>query len=207
MKSRMTHRSGLSTLIAAGTLAALACMAGCGGKGAEEKASATAANGAAAKAGATNGTKAEERMANAVVSGKTTAPLDLQYDLAAKPDVGQPIEITLQFLPRAAADTLQLEVSSVPGLALLDAGTAKFEKVQTGEAVTSKVRVQADQAGIYYVNVVAHMATKVQTEVRTFSVPVVVGNAPVVQKPAPPKDAAGQPIQSMPAKEVPAKEQ
>jgi len=47
------------------------------------------------------------------------------------------------------------------------------------------------------------MSSKVQTEARSFSVPVVVGTAPAaVQKPAPETDAAGQPTESMPAVET-----
>ena len=145
---------------------------------------------------------AESRMADAVATGKTSAPVDLQYDLLAKPDVGQPFEIELAFLPRLAADTLQVEVSAIPGLTLVNGGGAQFEPVVAGERYTAKVLVNADAAGIYYVNVVARMLTKVQTEARTFSIPVVVGTAPAVQKASPAQDATGQAIQSMPAAET-----
>ena len=145
---------------------------------------------------------ADPRMADAVATGKTSAPVDLQYDLLAKPDVGQPFEIELAFVPRLAADTLEVEVSAIPGLTLVNGGGAKFEPVVAGERYTAKVLVNADAAGIYYVNVVARMLTKVQTEARTFSIPVVVGNAPAAQKAAPAQDATGQAIQSMPAAET-----
>lgn len=195
MNEHAMHRPAIATLVATGALAALLALAGCG-KDSEEKAAAQSKAAAAKTA-----LKAEDRLATAV-GGKATAPLDLQYDLTAKPDVGQPVEVSLQFQPRAAADSLELEVSGVPGLDVVDAGTAKFQPVVSGQALQSKVVVQANQAGIYYVNVVARMVTRVQTEVRTFSVPVVVGNPPAVQKPAPARDASGQTIQSMPALEV-----
>jgi hypothetical protein len=152
------------------------------------------------KAAAT--TPADSRMADAVATGKTSAPVDLQYDLLAKPDVGQPFEIELAFAPRLAADTLEVEVSAIPGLTLVSGGGAKFEPVVAGERYTAKVLVNADAAGIYYVNVVARMITKVQTEARAFSIPVVVGTAPAAQKAAPAQDATGQAIQSMPATET-----
>ena len=152
------------------------------------------------KAAAT--TPADSRMADAVATGKTSAPVDLQYDLLAKPDVGQPFEIELAFAPRLAADTLEVEVSAIPGLTLVNGGGAKFEPVVAGERYTAKVLVNADAAGIYYVNVVARMITKVQTEARAFSIPVVVGTAPAAQKAAPAQDATGQAIQSMPATET-----
>jgi hypothetical protein len=196
MNERTMHRPALARLVATGALAALVALAGCG-KESDEKAAARK-NGAAAKAAL----KAEDRLATAV-GGKATAPLDLKYDLAAKPGVAQPVQVSLEFEPRAAADSIELEVSGVPGLEVVNAGTTRFQPVVSGQALKSTVVVQANQAGIYYVNVVARMVTRVQTEVRTFSVPVVVGDPPVAQKPAPAKDASGQPIQSMPALDVP----
>ena len=50
-------------------------------------------------------------------------------------------------------------------------------------------------------SVVAKVVTKVQTESRAFAVPIVIGSAPAAEKPEPAKDATGQAIQSMPAKE------
>lgn len=193
MNERTKDRPALVRLLAIGAIAALLALAGCGDSG--DKAAA-----AKAKAGAAKAMKAEDRLASAP-GGKATAPLDLKYDLAAKPDVGTPIQVSLQFQPRAAADAIELEVTGVPGLDVVNAGTTKFQSVVSGQPLQSTVVVQANQAGIYYVKVVARMGTRVQTEVRTFSVPIVVGSPPAVQKPAPARDASGQAIQSMPALE------
>jgi len=143
----------------------------------------------------------DSRYATAVVSGKTSAPVDLKYDLSAKPTLGEPFEIELVFQPRLPADTLEIELTGMPGLVVGQQGVFKFEKVQAQTPYTQKVTVQADADGTYYVNVIARMITQVQTEVRTFSIPVVVGTAPAEAKPAPQKDASGQPIESMPATE------
>ena len=50
----------------------------------------------------------DQRMANAVVTGKTAAAVDLKYDVLAKPAVGQPFEVELALLPRVAADSLEV---------------------------------------------------------------------------------------------------
>jgi hypothetical protein len=100
------------------------------------------------------------------------------------------------------ADALELEYTDMPGLILVGARNARFEKVVAGEAYATRVLVRADAPGLFYISVVAKMVTQVQTEARAFSVPVVVGTAPATsQKAAPDKDASGQPIQSMPAQE------
>ena len=143
----------------------------------------------------------DKRMANAVATGKTSAPVDLKFDILAKPDVGAPFEIELALLPRLAADTLSVEVTGIPGLTVVSGGALQFDKVLAGDRHVAKVLVQAEQPGIYYVNVVARMITQVQTEARTFSVPVVVGTVAASAKTEPQRDAAGEAIESLPAEE------
>jgi len=45
------------------------------------------------------------------------------------------------------------------------------------------------------------MVSKVQSEARTFSVPVVVGAVTAAEKPAPAVDTSGEAVESMPAVE------
>jgi hypothetical protein len=207
MNSR-TQGSRFLTGLAIAALGGLLTLMGCSNKSDEEAAAALAPNKVKASGGVAGAGKKppaaddESRLASAVVTGKTSAPVNLKYDLAAKPDVGQPFEIELDFLPRLPADTLDVEVTGMPGLTLVGSGAVKFDKVQAGGTYIQKVLVQADAIGTYYVSVIAKMITPTQTEVRTFSVPVVVGTAPAaVSKPEPQRDASGQAIESMPAKE------
>jgi hypothetical protein len=186
-------------------LVALAALLAACGRGDEETAAtpaAPAADGKAADAAAAPVESPDDkRMANAVATGKVSAPIDLKYDVLAKPDVGQPFEIELALLPRLAADALEVEVTGIPGLTIVSGGAARFEGVTAGERYVAKVLAQASAQGIYYANVVAKMITQVQTEARTFSVPVVIGTVPAAQKTQPQQDASGEAIQSMPAVE------
>ena len=200
---KKTSRSAAASRILA--VIALAAMLAACGRG-EEQTAATpatpAADGKAADAAAAPAESPDDkRMANAVATGKVAAPVDLKYDVLAKPDVGQPFEIELALLPRLAADALEVEVTGIPGLTVVSGGASRFEGITAGERYVAKVLVQADAQGIYYANVVAKMITPAQTEVRTFSVPVVVGAVPAAQKTQPQKDASGEAIQSMPAVE------
>jgi hypothetical protein len=198
-----TFRPGAATRVLA-VVALAAVLVACG-RGEEEQAAATDTP---AAAGAPAGGKSapaespdDKRMANAVVTGKTTAPVDLKYDVLAKPNVGQPFEIELAFSPRLPADALEIEVTGIPGLTVVSGGATRFEGVTSGERYVVKALVQADAPGIYYANVVAKMVTRVQAEARTFSVPVVVGAVPAAQKTEPQKDASGEAIKSLPAVE------
>lgn len=198
-----TFRPGAAARVLA-VVALAAVLAACG-RGEEEQAAATgtpAAAGAPAQGAAAPAESPDDKhLANAVVTGKVGAPVDLKYDVLAKPDVGQPFEIELALLPRLAADVLEVEVTGIPGLTVVSGGATRFEGVTAGERYVAKALVQADAPGIYYANVVAKMVTQVQTEARTFSVPVVVGAVPVAQKAEPQKDAAGEAVKPMRAEE------
>jgi hypothetical protein len=205
MKQNSTEAASRKLVI----LALAALLAACGGggdDGPKVRQRTSAPVDEAAQAAAAAESPDDKRMANAVVTGKTSAPVDLKYDLLAKPAVGQPFEIELAFLPRLATDTLEVEVTGIPGLVVVSGGKARFDGVAAGGRHVAKVTVQADTAGIYYVNVVARMITQVQTEARTFSVPVVVGTVAPAQAAAPVTDAAGEAIEPMPAVEKGGKE-
>lgn len=204
----MTHNASHRVFQRALVVVAMAALlAACGG-GEEPSAAASATKtaekpAAAAKAPA-KADDPDSRLATAVATGKTSAGVDLKYDVPARPGPGQDFQIELVFLPRVAADTLEVEVTPIPGVTIVSGATARFETVVAGERYAAPVVARADGQGLYYLGVSARMATKVQTEARTFSVPVVVGVAAASQKPAqaPAQDASGQPVESLPAKET-----
>jgi len=182
------------------------------GRKSEEKVADTAAKGAASTA-ATDAEPAaapirpsvEEDLkhyATAVESGKSSAPVDLRYDVPAKPEVGQPFEVELAFVPRIQADTIEAEIAGMQDLVIVGDATIRFDAVEAGEAYRAKLNVRADAPGLYYIGVSARVITPVQTEARAFSVPLVVGQVAAAEKPAPEVDATGQPVQSMPAAET-----
>ena len=196
-------------LAAAAALLASALVAGCG-RGKDQDAVAKAEKDKAAQAEPAadmpatppaNAVEKESRMATAVVDGKTTAPVDMRYDLPSKPGLGEPFEVELAFDTRSPADMLEVEITEAPGLTIVGEKTLKFAPVEGGQSYTAKVLVQGDSPGLYYIGVVAKMSTKVQTESRAFAIPVVIGEPPAAQKSAPTKDATGQAVQSMPAQE------
>jgi hypothetical protein len=204
----MIHNStvrALQRILAVVTFATM--IAACGGG--EEPASTPAKDAPEKKPvpAASAPAKSDDRdsgLASAVATGKTSAGVDLKFDVAAKPDPGQDFQIELVFLPRVAADALEVEVTPIPGINIVSGATARFENVVAGERYPAPVVARADGEGLYYLGVSARMVTQVQTEARTFSVPFVVGVVAASQKPAqaPAQDAAGQAIESLPAKET-----
>ena len=203
----MTSNASLRVLHRALAVVSLAALlVACGG-GEEQQAAAPAKKSvdkpaaAAAKAPAP-ADGPDSLKANAVVTGKTSAPVDLKFDVLSKPDPGQEFQIELVFLPRAPADSLEVEITSIPGITLVSGGTARFENVAAGERYPAPVVARADGVGLYYLGVSARMVSKVQSEARTFSVPVVVGAVAAAEKPTPAVDASGEAVESMPATET-----
>lgn len=146
-------------------------------------------------------TAIDERTAPAVVTSKSAAAVDLRYEVLSKPEVARPFEVELVFRPRVAADVLEVEVTGVTGLVLEQGASMRFENVEAGGSYTGNVHIRADRVGLYYVSVMARLGSAVQTDKRTFSVPVAVGAVAAQQKTVLPKDATGMPVEPMPATE------
>jgi len=191
-------------VIAVTMLASLA--AACGGgeeKAAKDDAAATASSGQQKKPGdaAPAPAPVDDGLANAVAVGKTAAAVDLRYGLSTKPAVGTPFEVELAFTPRVHADSLEIEATGMPGLVIASGATAKFAPVKADERYSAKVLLQVTQTGLYYIGVTAKLTTQVQTDARTFSVPVVVGAMPAAEKPAV-AAAPGETVKATPAVET-----
>jgi hypothetical protein len=196
--------------------AAFALSTGCGGKEydpnadvgpppAQQGAAGPQANAGAAapvaKPAPTPGEEKTANMATAVADGKPSAPIDMKYEMLAKPGVAQPFEVELVFLPRITADKLEVSVTDAPGLVVVGERAIVFEKIEGGQPYSMKVLLRGDAPGLYYLSATASVATPVQTETRAFAVPVVIGTPAPAEKPAVQTDAKGQAVQSMPAKE------
>jgi hypothetical protein len=143
----MSRRVGIA--ISGVTIAALVCavVAGCGGKeesAAVEPVTRPATDDTAGQPGVA-ATQAP-RMANAVATGAGAA-VDLQYELAPRPEVGQPFEIELSLIPGVPADTLDVQLNATSGLRVTSTETIRFEGVQAGERYASKAMVIGDAPG------------------------------------------------------------
>jgi len=177
----------------------LTAFAGCGGKdedSARERKPAAAET--AAQASQAAAARDQRRPANAVTTADAGAAVDLQYELAPRPETGQPFTVQLAFVPQLPADSIEVQLSATPGLRITSAESVRFADVQAGERYTTEVMVVGDAPGLYYVGVVARMATQVQTDARTFSVPVVVGTPPAVAGSQLETDASGSAIVTSP---------
>ncbi len=182
-----TIPSGFTRLLAIVVLASLA--AACGGEDerstakhdAKAKSSVRVKTGKHQEETSAEAGKEDDGIAHAVPVGKSAASVDLNYEIASKPVVGQPFEITLVFVPRIAADSVEMEASGMPGLVIASGSKASLGRVSAGERYPAKVLVQGAEPGLYYVSVTARLASRIQSDTRTFSVPVVVAGPPAAK--------------------------
>ncbi len=206
--SRGSRPARIASLLAVALLGSVLASA-CGG-GDDEAASAARrakqeqakkAEKAAATAPVKSAGTSDPRLATAVADSKTTAPIDLQYDLPVKPDVGQPFTVELSVEPRLPADALDVEIGESPGISVPGERVARFLMVEAATPYKFRFQARGDAPGLYYITVMATLSTNAQNETRAFSVPVVIGTPPAQEKPAPRRDATGAAIEPMPARE------
>lgn len=143
------------------------------------------------------------KMARAVTSGKPGADVDLKYDMLSKPQAGVPTEVKLAIINGAPSDRLTFRITGMEGLTLAGPLEGTVDKPTNGQIIDHSFSLLPDRTGIYYATVTVMKETAGSQMGRTFSVPLLVGDVEGSQKPAtaPAKDAKGQAIESMKAKE------
>lgn len=144
------------------------------------------------------------KMARAVTSGKSAAPVELKYEIRTKPEPGKPIEIDLALIAGAHSDSLTVAVTATPGLEIVTGSNGTFGPLNAGEIANHKVTAQVAQIDVVYLTVTATLAAAGTSQARTFAIPLIVGSpAPATPSSASAKpDATGQKVQGMPAKET-----
>jgi hypothetical protein len=119
-------------------------------------------------------------MVAAVAGAKSGAgvPVQVKFELAAQPQVGDPLDIDLVILP--AADTLERVAGSVQGedgLDVVSGGSiASTEKPAPGTPIHHAVRVLPKREGIFVLTAVVSADSAGQSASQSFSIPVIAGN-------------------------------
>jgi len=134
-------------------------------------------------------------------TAKPGAPVDLRFEIKERPAAGVPLQVEIAFLPQVGSPSLRATFIATDGLAVRPSPVpASYKDVTTGGIYRHTLTVVPREDGAYYVSAIVLMDLDNGPEARTFNLPIVVGApADVAAKPEPPKDASGQPVESMPA--------
>lgn len=144
------------------------------------------------------------KMARAVGEGKPGAAVDIRYEILTRPEAGKPTEVELALIPSAGVDALTATISGMDGITVAGELNPSFASVEPGTPYKHTFSLLPDRTGVFYITVSVDTQIGGSTLGRTFSIPFLVGDAQVRQKskPEPVKDAAGQAVQPMQAKET-----
>ena len=133
-------------------------------------------------------------MVRGVSPGKPTAPVDLKFNISAKPALGVPLEIDLAVFATGAIDSMTLSAQGGDGLEI-DAATslASFPKSAAGVLYRHKLRVTPRAEGAFYVSaLVTTLVAGTGPQSRSFAIPLLVGGVAALDRtvPAPNSTAA-----------------
>lgn len=189
-------------------LAATGLLVACGNDGSDATGAATSAPTPAAPATPDKRNAVAEAtkgmVAGVTNTAKPGAPVELKFELKDRPRPGVPLPIELAFIPLQDTDYLRATFIATDGLTVQQSPTTpEYRKVEAHGVYRFTLTVVPREDGVYYTSVIVVMELPNGAEARSFSIPVIVG-APVddtTSKPQPPKDATGQPIESMPAQQ------
>ena len=208
MHSSITARVALLAL----GIAATATLVGCAREG---TAGADAESGDTAAAGSRRSAKASiDAMVSAVSSsGKPGAPVELKFDLASRPELGKPLQVTVVVVPLGEGIT-QLRVVFQSNEAVeVQAGSemAVQNRPAVGVAVSHSVTVVPRRDGVFYLGAVALVEGPGGSVARSFAIPIIVGDPveaerAVAAKPSQgvmAKGEGGENVISLPASENP----
>lgn len=120
------------------------------------------------------------RMVKAVTASKGDLPVDVRFELGARPEPGKPVDIKLAFASSADLAALHATIKAANGLQTAPDLQAKFESVKSGEIKDYTFSVTPAATGIYIANLELTVTRDTGDNTYVYVIPVAVPN------PAPP---------------------
>ncbi len=114
-------------------------------------------------------------MVEAASQGKSQLPVQLKFELAQRPAVGQTVEINVAVLPDIDASGADIVVVGGDGLTVAPGGS-QFElgAVEVGGVYRQSIKVNPAAAGVLLLNLTVSLKHDEMTESRAFSIPLIV---------------------------------
>lgn len=121
--------------------------------------------------------KAAANMVEAVPAGEGTALIHLKFELAERPEVGHPLEISLVFIPVSPLERLYARFTAGEGLELVKGSeTEQIARPIVGSAITHSLTVVPKRNGIFNVQAAVLMDSETESLSRNFSIPLIAGS-------------------------------
>jgi hypothetical protein len=113
-------------------------------------------------------------MVQAAVVGKSQAPVELKFDLAQRPKVGQPVDINLALIAQVSASPATIQVAGADDVTIAP-GANQFEipSEEAGEVYRQSLSVTPNAEGVVLVNVTVLLKHDEVLDQRAFSIPII----------------------------------
>jgi hypothetical protein len=113
-------------------------------------------------------------MVQAPSQGKSVVPVELKFDIAQRPKVGQPLDITLALIAQIAASPATIQVSGADDVSVAAAAN-QFEipSAEAGQVYRQTVNVTPNAEGVVLLGVTVLLKHDEIVDQRVFSIPII----------------------------------
>jgi len=113
-------------------------------------------------------------MVQASSQGKSQVPVELKFEIAQRPKVGQPLEINLALIAQISASPATIQVSGADDVSVAP-GANQFEiaSAEAGEVYRHTVSVTPNAEGVVLVGVTVVLKHDEMVDQRAFSIPII----------------------------------
>jgi len=114
-------------------------------------------------------------MVQAASQSKSTAPVELKFDIAQRPKVGQPLDINLALIAQIEANPATIQVNGADDVSVA-AGANQFDipSAQPGEVYRETVNVTPNAEGVMVLGVTVTLKHDDVVDQRVFLIPIIV---------------------------------
>jgi hypothetical protein len=113
-------------------------------------------------------------MVQAASQSKSTAPVELKFDIAQRPKVGQPLDINLALIAQISASSVSLQVTGADDVSVA-AGANQFDipAEEAGQVYRQTVNVTPNAEGVVLLGVTVSLKHDEIVDQRVFSIPII----------------------------------
>jgi hypothetical protein len=113
-------------------------------------------------------------MVQAATQGKSQVPVELKFDIAQRPKVGQPLDINLALIAQISASSASLQVTGADDVSVA-AGANQFDipSEEAGQVYRQTVNVTPNAEGVLLLGVTVSLKHDEIVDQRVFSIPII----------------------------------
>src|ERR1700679_282350 len=113
-------------------------------------------------------------MVQAASQGKSVVPVELKFDIAQRPKVGQPLDITLALIAQIAASPATIQVSGADDVSVAaPANQFEIPSAEAGQVYRQTVNVTPNAEGVVLLGVTVTLKHDEIVDQRAFSIPII----------------------------------